>query len=260
MRSAPFEIVTSSAGTPPGNESVGEANAIASTSGPSVDLNSPYPGANSLSLGARVLMDLECHHPARDRPRGAVERLVDLRDVDLFEGVPGDVLGSVHVADLRVRRHDHRERSVEARLPGSLGGEDESVDLVIEHALAQVPHRPVVGLRVEIDRRLLQAAVEEGHVLRDQHAHALAGRPFDDLRERQECGLGVEDLAVDVSVEDRRLSRLIGNSGLVTEVGSENGAATRSRRAESGARGRSPSPAASSIAWVGCGTGVEADA
>src|SRR6185503_7756776 len=52
---------------------------------------------------------------------------------------------------------------------------------------------------------------------------------------------------------------LIGNSGLVTAVGSENGAATRSRRAESGARGRSPRPAASSCAWVGCGTAVEAE-
>src|SRR6476661_5469101 len=50
---------------------------------------------------------------------------------------------------------------------------------------------------------------------------------------------------------------LIGNRGLVTEVESENGAATRSRRRLSGANGRSPSPAASSCAFDGCGTGVE---
>ncbi len=51
MRSAPFEIVVSSAGTPRRRESVGEANAIASMSWPSLERNSPYPGANSLLLG-----------------------------------------------------------------------------------------------------------------------------------------------------------------------------------------------------------------
>ena len=51
----------------------------------------------------------------------------------------------------------------------------------------------------------------------------------------------------------------IGKSGLVTAVGSENGWATRSTRAESGANGMPPRPAASSSACVGCGIGVDAD-
>ena len=53
-------------------------------------------------------------------------------------------------------------------------------------------------------------------------------------------------------------SSAIGNSGFVTAVGSENDSATRSRRAESGANGMSPSPAASSSACVGWGIGVVA--
>jgi hypothetical protein len=50
----------------------------------------------------------------------------------------------------------------------------------------------------------------------------------------------------------------IGNKALETAVGSENGSATKSRRAESGAKGTSPSPAATSSACVGCGIGVDA--
>src|SRR6185312_5308255 len=50
---------------------------------------------------------------------------------------------------------------------------------------------------------------------------------------------------------------LIGNSGLVTDVEWVNGAATKSRRALSGASGRSPRPAASSCACDGCGIAVE---
>src|SRR4051794_22868638 len=55
---------------------------------------------------------------------------------------------------------------------------------------------------------------------------------------------------------ERRL--LIGNSGFVTVVECENGGAPRSPRRESGAGGSRPSPAATSSARVGCGTGVVA--
>jgi hypothetical protein len=222
MRLAPFEIVVSSAGTPP-RQRVGRRGQrhrldVRTVRRPELAVSR----CEQLVARRSVLVDLQAHHPARDRTRGAVERLVDLRDVDLFEGIPGDVLGPVHVADLRVRRHNHREWTIDACLPGALGREDEAIDLVIEDGLPQVPHRPVVGLRVEVDRGLLQAAVEEGHVLRDQHAHALTGRPFDDLRERQERGLGVEDLAVDVSVEDRGIEigdreQRVGHRGGVRE-------------------------------------------
>lgn len=53
-------------------------------------------------------------------------------------------------------------------------------------------------------------------------------------------------------------SLLIGNSGLVTLVGSENGGAIRSTRCSSGAIGSSPSPAALRWAAAGCGTLVVA--
>ena len=50
------------------------------------------------------------------------------------------------------------EGTVDARLPGSFGGDDEPISGVVGHGLAQVPDRPVVGLRIEINRGLLQAS------------------------------------------------------------------------------------------------------
>ena len=50
LSSAADEMSSSSAGTGPSSASVGTARAIASTSGPSRVRNSPYPGANTLSL------------------------------------------------------------------------------------------------------------------------------------------------------------------------------------------------------------------
>jgi hypothetical protein len=66
-------------------------------------------------------MELLADHRSVDGAARAVHGHADLLDGDLFEGDAGDVLGSVHVADLRVAGHDHRGGSVEAGAPGALG-------------------------------------------------------------------------------------------------------------------------------------------
>ena len=112
---------------------------------------------------------------------------------------------------------------------------------VVEDVLAEVPDRAVVGLRVVVERDLLDAAVEIRDVLRDERLDAWPRAPLDDPRVGQERRLGLERLAVDVPFRIAERRSLIGNSGFVTLVGFENVGATRSTRRSSGANGNSTS-------------------
>ena len=151
-------------------------------------------------------MELTGDHRALDRARGTVHGLVDPLDRHLLEGDPGDVLGTVHVADLGVGGHDHLGGAIPSGEPGARGAVDEALRVaVVVHVLAEVPHRPVVGLGVVVDRDLLDAPVDVGHVLRDADLHPLTLAPLDHPRLRQQSGLGVERLALDLAAEDHRL-------------------------------------------------------
>ena len=65
----------------------------------------------------------------------------------------------------------------------------------VEDVFAEVPDRPGVVLSVEVVGHLVDAAAEEGDVLRDERLHAPA-LPLDDPRFGQQRDLGPERLAV----------------------------------------------------------------
>lgn len=115
-------------------------------------------------------------------------------------------------------------------------------------------------MRVVVERDFFDAPVEICDVLGDERLDPLALGPLDDPRLREEGGLRVERLTSTVPFRMAECSSLIGKSGFVTLVGSENAGAAISTRSLSGAKGRAASPDASSWARVGWGIvlGLEA--
>ena len=91
-------------------------------------------------------------------PERPVDRLVDRLDRDFFEHDVGRVLRPVHVTDLGLSGHDHGGRPVAACEPGAFGRGHVAVG-VVEHVLAEVPDRAVVGLRVPVERDLRDVTV-----------------------------------------------------------------------------------------------------
>ena len=124
--------------------------------------------------------------------------------------------------------HDHLGGPVPAGEPGARGGGvDEALcAAVVEHVLAEVPNRPIVGLGVEVQRDLLDAPVDEGHVLRDPRLDPLVLAPLDHPRLRQQRGLRVERLALDPAAEDHRAQVVDGEE----RVGDLGGIRERRRR------------------------------
>jgi hypothetical protein len=96
---------------------------------------------------------------------GLVQRL----DPNFLEDDPQHVLGPEHIAGPRPARHDHRRWPFLAREPGPLGYGDRPA-FVVEDVLAEVLDGSVVRLRIPVDGDLLEASVEEGHVLGEEHA------------------------------------------------------------------------------------------
>ena len=140
--------------------------------------------------------------PALDGTERPVDSLAGRLDHDLLEDEPGDVLGPIDVADLRVAGHDHRGRTVDPGVPGSVGIGDGAIGEV-EDVLAEVPDRSVIGLGIEVVGDLLDAPVEEGVVLRDDGLDLLA-LPLDHLRPRQDRDLRAERLVLDRADEQVR--------------------------------------------------------
>ena len=165
MSSAPLSKVASSAGSGVVNASVGTARASASRLVASPLQELAVAGGEGLVLVVAFQVELLDHDRAGDGTVRAVDGEAGRLDGDFLEDEAGDVLGPVDVADLRVGRHDHRRRSVPAGEPGA-GGVGEDAVIVVEHVLAEVEDRSVVGLAVLVERHLRQAAVEEGDELR----------------------------------------------------------------------------------------------
>ena len=159
-------------------------------------------GRELLRLGRPVGVMLLDDDPALDGAERPVERLAGRLDDDLLEDEPGDVLGPIDVADLRIGGHDHRARAVDPRVPRAGGIDDGSIGEV-EDGLAQVPDRSVIGLGVEVVGDLLHAPIEEGVVLRDDGLDLLA-LPLDHLGPRQDRDLRAERLVLDRADEQVR--------------------------------------------------------
>ena len=124
-------MVSSSGGTGPGRVSVGRASASASTFDPDPGVELAVAGGERLVLEVPSIRRFSRPTMAPSTgPRSVDGRPVGL-DRHLLEHEAGDVLRSVHVADLRVGGHDHPRRPVLAGEPGALGVGDHAV-LVVE--------------------------------------------------------------------------------------------------------------------------------
>jgi hypothetical protein len=103
-----------------------------------------------------------------------------------------------------------------AGYPGPVGVRHHTV-LVVEHVLAQVPYRSVIGLGVPVQRHLQDAPVRERGVLRDQRLDLLAV-PLNGLGFREQGHLGSKRQAVNTPQHQDRL-RCGGGVQRVGDVG-----------------------------------------
>ena len=150
----------------------------------------PVAGGKSLALGRAVEVELLAHDCSLHRAMRAGDRPANGLHGDLLEDDARHVLGPEDVAEAGVRGHDHRRGTLPAGEPRALGSDRVSVQ-VVDHVLAQVPDRSIVGLGVAVASHLLQAAVTPGHVLREQHLDATAV-PGDGPDIGQQRGLGAK--------------------------------------------------------------------
>jgi hypothetical protein len=162
------------------------------------------PGREVLVLAHAVDVELltddgSLHHAVR-----ALELNVGLGDGHLLPYVGTYVLGVERVADLRIRRHDHRCGSIHTGEPRSFVRVRHAV-LEVRHVLAEVPDGAVVGLRVPIEGHLLDPSAEPRGVLGHARRDDVAAPDVDVFRLREERGLRVERKAVDVAEEHRGL-------------------------------------------------------
>ena len=139
--------------------------------------------------------------PPSTGPRGTATVLPTDATVTSSNTIPGAFSVRYTSPTFGVGGHDHRGRALAAGEPRPLRDGDGAV-AVIEDVLAQVPDRSVVGLRVPVERDLLEATVEIGHVLGDEHGDLLAV-PRHGPRAGQERRLGPKGLVVDVAEQKR---------------------------------------------------------